>query len=521
MNQPYILNLSESDRLRLTTVHNAPVLFVANAWRHGMDKTILASLLAAQFPQLKMIASVPNAPIIAGKQLEETAQILAKIARHDVENAIFATSIRFMATNSGDFFYQKSLNRFFKTVCSAGYTIVLLHLQADADAATDFEKLFHRVRKNISKKWTPQYLAPPTHVRIRVATPILPAELERFEKAHEVRRYLQSRLFAMASDVGDYWMDFFRRWLPRPTTADTFESVAEPIDNALIEAEIDALRENNCVVEHGAFEVFVAKSKQIPHLLLEIGRAREITFRAVGEGTGRRLDLDEFDIYYRQLIIWDKENKQLVGGYRLGCGDDITKKYGVHGFYISTLFRIREGFFPILPAAVELGRSYIVADYQRRHLPLFLLWKGILMFLIQNPQYRYLFGPVSISRQFSDMSRGLIVAFLRKYYFDDKLAAHLRPRIPFKLKQTKVDLPFLIEIFGNDINNLDKFIEGIEPSANRMPVLLRQYVRQNARFVGFNIDPNFSDALDGFIILDLKNLPKSTLENLQKERVAS
>jgi hypothetical protein len=521
-NQPLLLNLTDNDRQRLPVSNDGkPMLFVANTWWAHSDKIVFQQLLATHFTQLKLISPAPNAPILAGQHLKTAADVMGKIAHHDTENAVFAMSIRFASANGSDFFYQKSLNNFFKTVRDAGFTVVLLHIQTDNEAATEYEKMFYRVRKNLTGKWidklTPQYIAPPTHLRVRVSAPIKPTDLQRFEKAHEVRRYLQSRLFAMSADMDD-WSDFFRRWLPKPTEEDAIEPIAEATEPHLLATEIAFLRENHLVVEQGDFEVFVAESRPIPHLLHEIGRAREMTFRAVGEGTGRSLDLDEFDLYYRQLIIWDKTAARLVGGYRLGCGDDITENYGVHGFYTSTLFRIKEGFSPILSSAVELGRSYIVADYQRKHLPLFLLWKGILAFLIENPRYNYLFGPVSISRQFSDVSRGLIVAFLKKHYFNDKLAEHLRPRMPFKVKKTKVDLPFLIETFGGDITNLDKFIEGIEPSASRMPVLLRQYIRQNARFIGFNIDPNFSDALDGFIILDLKNLPAKTIENLQKER---
>jgi hypothetical protein len=275
------------------------------------------------------------------------------------------------------------------------------------------------------------------------------------------------------------------------------------------------------VIEQADFEVFVATASLIPNLLREIGRERELTFRAVGEGTGLSLDIDEFDLYYRQLIIWDKKMNRLVGGYRIGCGDEILREYGVFGFYCSSLFRIGKGFEPILPKALELGRSYIVADYQRKPLPLFLLWKGILHFLLAHPQYQFLFGPVSISRHFSDISRGLMVGFLQKHYFDNDLAQYLVPRKPFRVQAKKVDMNLLIDTFGGDLANLDKFIETNEAQPLRIPVLLRQYIRQNAKFVGFNIDPKFSDSLDGFMIVNLKNLPASTLENLQRERPIS
>ncbi|HPI05683.1 MAG TPA: GNAT family N-acyltransferase [Saprospiraceae bacterium] len=295
------------------------------------------------------------------------------------------------------------------------------------------------------------------------------------------------------------------------------EPVALPVEHSLLTAEIAFLRRQHLTFEQSNYEVFVAGSTHIPNVLLEIGRLREVTFRSVGEGTGRSRDLDEFDAYYRQLIIWDKTAECIAGGYRLGCGEEIFPKYGVDGFYISSLFHIREGFFPILGQALELGRSYIVEAYQRKPLPLFLLWKGILAFLLQHPQYRYILGPVSISRQFSDLARGLMVGFLEQNYYNESLAAHLSPRTPFKVESEKdVDISRLIESMAGDLATLDKFIEGVETKGARLPVLLRQYLRQNARFIGFNLDPNFSDCLDGFMILDMNDLPASTIENLQR-----
>ncbi|MBK9015008.1 MAG: GNAT family N-acetyltransferase [Saprospiraceae bacterium] len=169
----------------------------------------------------------------------------------------------------------------------------------------------------------------------------------------------------------------------------------------------------------------------------EIGRLRELTFRVVGEGTGKTRDLDEYDLYYRQLILWDRESKQIAGGYRMGIGDEIFERYGAAGFYISSLFKIKEGFHPYMKKSVELGRSFIVPDHQRKRLPLFLLWKGILYFLLKNPRFSYLYGPVSISKYYSNLSRGVIVAYIKKYFYNNELAHFLKPRKPFKVKVDK------------------------------------------------------------------------------------
>ena len=167
--------------------------------------------------------------------------------------------------------------------------------------------------------------------------------------------------------------------------------------------------------------------------------------------------------------------------------------------------------------SVELGRSYIVPEYQKHRLPLFLLWKGILFFLLRNPQYKYLYGPMSISKYYSNISKALIIAFVKKYYFNDDLAKYLKARNPFRFKSRNVDIKVLMENLDAKIRSLDNFVEDIEPNHFRIPVLLKQYIKLNARFISFNVDPNFSDVLDGFIILNLQDVPYAVIENLQKE----
>jgi putative hemolysin len=158
-----------------------------------------------------------------------------------------------------------------------------------------------------------------------------------------------------------------------------------------------------------------------------------------------------------------------------------------------------------------------VPDYQRKRLPLFLLWKGILYFLLKNPRFSYLYGPVSISKYYSNLSRGVIVAYIKKHFFNDHLAAFLKPRKPFKVKVDKVDIEMLADNLDAELQALDNLIEDIEPEHFRLPVLVRQYLKLNARFISFNVDPNFSDVLDGFIILDLNDVPIAMIESLRKE----
>ncbi|MFA6947241.1 MAG: GNAT family N-acyltransferase, partial [Pedobacter sp.] len=195
--------------------------------------------------------------------------------------------------------------------------------------------------------------------------------------------------------------------------------------------------------------------------------------------------------------------------------DEIFYSLGKRGFYLNELFKIKEAFYPVLRQSLELGRSWIRKEYQQKPLPLFLLWKGILKYLIENPKYRYLIGPVSISNNFSKLSKSLIVDFISKNHFDHELAQYVKPRKNFKLDFAKIDKDLLLES-RETLKNLDSLISEIEISQVKVPVLLRQYLALNAKIICFNIDPKFSDCLDGFLVVDLKKIPEEMLEKLSK-----
>jgi hypothetical protein len=295
------------------------------------------------------------------------------------------------------------------------------------------------------------------------------------------------------------------------------EALIAPVSKAVLQTEITALKKNCLLFTRGKFEVYLAPALLIPNLIKEIGRLRELTFRAVGEGTGKNMDVDQYDKYYHNLFIWDTTEQRIVGGYRLGSGASIFETYGVEGFYISSLFNIKKGFFRTLKKSIELGRSYIVPEYQKNHFPLFLLWRGILTFLNQNPNYRYLIGPVSISKNYSEISKSMIIAFVKRYCYDARNARHFEARTPYKPIINELDIEEQVTRFDGKLKNLESFLESIEEMNIRVPVMLKQYSRQNAKFISFNIDPNFSNALDGLMILDLKNVPKDTLDLLNEK----
>ncbi|MEL6649577.1 MAG: lysophospholipid acyltransferase family protein [Bacteroidota bacterium] len=344
-----------------------------------------------------------------------------------------------------------------------------------------------------------------TIVKVRVGKPISVKEIKQINGVDRLGRYLRARTYSLDTDLKV--SPFFRR---RPHRATKTKALASEGNHSLIAQEVAALPADACITEQQHFQVFLAGAQQIPHALQEIGRLRELTFRAVGEGTQLARDLDEYDLFYQHLFLWDRQAERIAGAYRLGLGAEIMKAFGKKGFYTHSLFKIKKGFAPIMEQAIELGRSFVVPDYQRQRLPLFLLWRGLHELVDQSDTYRYLFGPVSISNDYSRLSRELIVALIQRYYSDEKLAGFVKARKKFNPRLTKVDVDALLEGTENDLKKVDRLLEDLDPGDFRLPVLLKKYIKQNARIIAFNVDPKFSNSLDGMIILDLKEVPEET-----------
>jgi putative hemolysin len=282
--------------------------------------------------------------------------------------------------------------------------------------------------------------------------------------------------------------------------------------------EIDKLRDSdNRLLESKNYEVYFAAAKDIPYLLQEIGRLREITFRDVGEGTNKSIDLDSFDKYYHHLILWDREANILAGAYRMGLGKDIYKKHGISGFYIHTLFRFEPELYSMLESTIEMGRAFIVKEYQQKPMPLFLLWKGIVHVTLRYPEYKYLMGGVSISNKFSEFSKSLMIEFMKSHYYDPYIAQYIFPKKEFKVKLKDADKDFVFDATKADMQKFDKIIDEIEPGVLRIPVLIKKYVKQNARLVAFNVDPKFNNAVDGLMYIRVADIPDSTVKPVMEE----
>ncbi len=296
------------------------------------------------------------------------------------------------------------------------------------------------------------------------------------------------------------------------------KKIAGPIPLKEMEAEIENLRQaDKRLLVSKNYEVFLSKADGIPYLLQEIGRLREITFREVGEGTNNSTDLDKFDSYYHHMFLWDNEAKKMAGAYRMGLGSEIFPRYGINGFYLQDLFRFEPELYEMMSESIEMGRAFIIKEYQQRPMPLFLLWKGIVHTTLRFPEHRYLIGGVSISNKFSEFSKSLMIEFMKSNYYDPYVAQYVNPKKEYKVKLKDADKDFIFDESAADLNKFDKIIDEVEPGSLRIPVLIKKYIKQNAKVIAFNVDPLFNNAIDGLMYIRIADLPESTVKPVMEE----
>lgn len=369
-------------------------------------------------------------------------------------------------------------------------------------------------------------------IRIRLGKPVSVKVLEDHDSVEEMGEFLQKKIYMLKS----YYEK--RRSIAEQLKLvnlklnfklgkeeNVVQNIIDETPKEDLIAEIKTLSDKDKMLfRNGRYEVFFSSYSEIPSIMREIGRQRELTFRQIGEGSNLPFDLDQYDEHYRHLFLWDSEDEKLVGSYRMALGSEVMKKYGIDGFYTSSLFQFDPELQPFFRKVIEMGRAYISVEYQQKPLPLFLLWRGIVHVCLRNPEHKFLMGGVSISDKFSEFSKSLMIEFMRSHYYDSAVAQYIHPKKEFKVKLKDRDKNLFFEAVESNLNKLDKIIDDLEPEM-RLPVLIKKYIKQNAKVVSFNVDPNFNDAIDGLMYIRISELPESTIkpvldemsEQIQKE----
>ena len=345
---------------------------------------------------------------------------------------------------------------------------------------------------------------------LQIGKPILPSEIALYDNPKELAAYLRSRSYALEANI------------PVKVVEKKEVKMAEidaPTELSLMMAELEAIREKSFLYSSSDYDCYLADYEDIPNLMHEIARLREETFRAIGEGTGKSLDQDEFDPHFKQLILWDHVKQKIAGCYRLGIGSEIIPKHGIKGFYVSTLVNIDEAFSDKLSHTIELGRSFVTLDYQKEVLPLVLLLRGLSDVVVRYPEISHFIGPVSISSWYPKFYMSLIARFVSENHaIEDELKGLVTPKTPFTPDFLKVDVDALLHNHMNDgVDKFDKFLFRISNGDYRLPTLFKKYLKLNAKFLCFNVDPDFNDTLDSLLFLTFTDFPEGEVMPLFRD----
>ncbi|WP_067517419.1 lysophospholipid acyltransferase family protein [Endozoicomonas ascidiicola] len=495
-----------------------PSIVVANHPFGGIEGVALADLLLEQRDDVKVLTNELLCRIPEFKDVFIGVDVLSTNAREKNKAAI-EEAIQWVADGHQLLIFPagevSSYNSDLGSVCDPQWrnTTATLALATKAQVSPVFidgsnSKLFHwfgrihprlrtlrLVKELINKQGST--------LSFRIGRTIENKELTTFSTNGALTQYLRLCTYLLSP----YQNDAERPQMNKPLR--TEEPIADSVSTIAMQTEIDQLSKQSLVLEKGEMAVYCVESREIPFILKEIGRLREITFREVGEGSGRSLDLDHYDQYYLHLFLWNQEKSEVVGAYRIGRVDQILREQGIHGLYSRSLFSYHAGFIHKLGSSLEMGRSFVRAEYQKSLSALLMLWKGIGAYVAANPQYKVLFGPVSISSDYSEVSRELMAGCLGVNNSDQALSSLVKPTTPIKNTQ---QIWLTDDLKGIDkIEHLSSLIQQIEKDQKGIPVLLRQYLKLRGELAAFNVDPDFNNALDGLIIVDLLKVDEKTL----------
>lgn len=271
------------------------------------------------------------------------------------------------------------------------------------------------------------------------------------------------------------------------------KTIAPAINSAILGEEIAQLGTPLVVKAHN--EVYLSPPGKSIQLLNEIGRLREITFRQVGEGSGKERDLDEYDRDFYHLILWDSEAQCIAGAYRLGMGPDLHQRPGYRSI-LYDFYHKNAQTEHLLKNAMLMGRAFVIPSYQQKPFPLFLLWNGIMEVLKMRPDISYLIGQTSLPNTYHNYSKLLITEFLWKHFSDAENRKFFVPFHALRMRRNPLISQWVSLSKSEDIKRMDKIIECIEPDGAKTPMLFKRYIDQNAKCIGINVDPEFQNSID-------------------------
>ncbi len=498
-----------------------PVFVVANHPYGGVDGVILGAILAGRRGDLKLLANsllgkldgiqpwlLPVNPFGGPVATRENVRSMKEAVKHLEAGGCLATfpsgEVSSLRITQGEVTDPKWSAHTGRMIRQAKATVVPVYFEGRNSALFQAAGLLNPrartallIRELINKRGS--------FIRLRIGNPIPYRKLDEFESDEALTEFLRLNTYLLAKKTRTTGNTVA---LPvKPERA--MEPIIAAVAPALLKAELESLPPEATLVDTGTMRAYVFHGETLPHTLREISRLRELTFRTVSEGTGKSADLDEYDTWYEHLVLWDIKENVIAGAYRMGRTDRILESHGKKGLYTSTLFHFRTGFFMKLNPALEMGRSFIRSEYQRKPQCMPTLWRAILRYCAAKPQYKMLYGPVSINPEYSKSSRDLILAYLKNNRIASDLAGLVRAKNPpRRLSLKAAELEALIRSVA-DIEQISTLVSELEHDKKPVPVLLKHYLKLNGQMISFNIDPDFGDCLDGLVLVDItKSDPK-------------
>ncbi len=510
--------ISDCDLRRIPK--SGPFIFVANHPLGGIDGLIMLRLLLQNNPEAKIMANFlllkiepiqahicPVNPFEHRKEVFNNVGGLRSVIAHlskGLPLGVFPAGEVAVRKNGliGSVDDRKWDAGVMRLLQKSGIPIVPLYFHA---RNSDLFYLLSGIHPGLRTAGLPAevFKAKDRKIIVRIGQEILPNPDKAGDSVASFTAMVRHKTFMLGTSLKTLKPSVFHRLRKPITPADISPSDA----NGQIREIFEALSKTDALLFEAAdYQVIFTPLHAYPTVLKEIGIQREKTFRAAGEGTQNALDVDAFDHYYHHLILWDYRNGVIAGAYRMGLGESIMSKYGLSGFYMSTLFHLSGPVKSMFAESIEIGRAFVAVAYQQRPMPLFYLWKGIAEVARRYPKYKYLVGAVSISNSYSVYCRSMMVEYLRRNHFDASLALYVGPRHSFQSVLKYQDHLLLDKLGYQNLKAIDKIIQEIEPNGLKLPILIRKYLLQNARLLGFNVDPAFNNAIDGLMYLETDTL---------------
>lgn len=340
-------------------------------------------------------------------------------------------------------------------------------------------------------------------LNVKIGKSILEKQIKGFQNSEAFRKYLYALTFSLGHTIE---LDsFFKTKLKKKS-----EEVLSPISNELVHYDVKNLPKESLILEDGQYQVYYSSALNLPSALKQIGILREQSMRDQERGTGKKMDIDEFDVFYYQVFIWDKKQLKILGGFRMSFCDWILQHYGKKGLYSNRLFQYDNKMNEFLLESIEIGKIFFANKLKEDDQMIHLMWKIISTIHLKFNQYKHIISTLEMDLISSDFSKKSLVVFLKQFYTKENIKEHISARTPYKYRfSSKEKLTYESLHLRKEQTIFEENAEEIIPFYTTIPESIRNYIYENMRFLDFALDKDHEDALVGLYTIQLQTLNES------------